>query len=87
MRDLISTFYLAGNYPMALAALDAADKLETPPAGAWFIRALCYDKLIQVRPALDAYRKFLELDQNRNPDQVWQATQRIHVLEKMAEKK
>jgi len=86
-RDLISTFYLAGNYPMALAALDAVDKLEAPPAGAWFIRALCYDKLMQVRPALDAYRKFLELDQNRNPDQIWQATQRIHVLEKMANKK
>lgn len=87
MRDLISTFYLAGNYSMALAALDAADKFETPPAGAWFIRALCYDKLMKVLPALDAYRKFLELDQNRNPDQVWQATQRIHVLQKMAEKK
>ncbi len=86
-RDLISTFYLAGNYPMALAALDATDKIEAPAAGAWFIRALCYDKLVQVRPALDAYRKFLELDQNRNPDQVWQATQRIHVLEKMANKK
>lgn len=87
IRDLISTFYLGGNYPMALAALDAADKLDTPSAGAWFIRALCYDKLRQVRPALDAYHKFLELDQDRNPDQVWQANQRIHVLEKMAEKK
>jgi Flp pilus assembly protein TadD len=86
-RDLISTFYLSGNYPMALAALDAAEKMETPAAGAWFIRALCYDKLMQVRPALEAYRKFLELDQNRNPDQIWQATQRIHVLEKMADKK
>lgn len=86
-RDLISTFYLSGNYPMALAALDAAEKMETPAAGTWFIRALCYDKLMQVRPALEAYRKFLELDQNRNPDQIWQATQRIHVLEKMADKK
>ena len=58
-HDLTSTFYLAGNFPMALAALDATDKLETPNAGAWFIRALCYDKLRQARPALDAYRKFL----------------------------
>jgi Flp pilus assembly protein TadD len=86
LKDLTSTYYLAGNFPMALAGLDATDKMETPGAGAWFIRALCYDKLRQVRPALDAYHKFLELDQNRNPDQVWQANQRIHVLEKMAKK-
>jgi Flp pilus assembly protein TadD len=86
LKDLTSTYYLAGNFPMALAGLDATDKMETPGAGAWFIRALCYDKLRQVRPALYAYHKFLELDQNRNPDQVWQANQRIHVLEKMAKK-
>ena len=86
-KDLSSTYYLAGNYAATLALLDAIAKAETPSAGTWFIRALCYDKLGQVQPALDAYRKFLELDGNKNPDQVWQANQRIHVLEKMAEKK
>jgi Flp pilus assembly protein TadD len=86
MKDMTSTFYLSGNYPMTLAGLDVTDKLETPGPGAWFIRALCYDKLRQVRPALDAYHKFLELDHDQNPDQVWQANQRIHVLEKMSHK-
>jgi Flp pilus assembly protein TadD len=87
LKDLTSSYYLGGNYAMAIAGLDAAEKFETPNAGAWFIRALCYDKLIQIQPALDAYRKFLELDQNKNSDQVWQANQRIHVLQKMADKK
>jgi Flp pilus assembly protein TadD len=86
-KDLSSTYYLAGNYPAALTTMDAIDKREAPGAGAWFIRALCYDKLNQVPSALEAYRKFLELDQNRNPDQVWQATERIHVLEKTGQKK
>jgi Flp pilus assembly protein TadD len=86
-KDLSSTYYLGGNCPGALATLDVIAKAETPGAGAWFIRALCYDKLVQVQPALEAYRKFLELDDNKNPDQVWQANQRIHVLEKMADKK
>lgn len=86
-KDLSSTYYLAGNCPAALEGLDLIARVETPGAGTWFIRALCYDKLVQVKPALDAYRKFLELDENRNPDQVWQANQRIHVLEKMAGKK
>ena len=86
-KDLSSTFYLAGNYQATLTALDVIAKVETPGAGPWFIRALCYDKLNQVEPALEAYRKFLALDENKNPDQVWQATQRIHVLEKMDKKK
>jgi Flp pilus assembly protein TadD len=86
-KDLTATFYQSGNYAAALAGYDVVDKLEKPGAGVWFIRALCYDKLNQVQPALDAYRKFLDLDQNQHPDQVWQANQRIHVLEKRAEKK
>ncbi len=83
--DLSSTYYLSGNCPATLSALDLIARVETPNAGAVFIRALCYDKLNQVLPALDAYKKFLELDQNRNADQVWQAEQRIHVLEKKAQ--
>jgi Flp pilus assembly protein TadD len=86
-KDLTSTFYLSGNYAAALAGYDVVEKMEKPGAGVWFIRALCYDKLDQVQPALGAYRKFLDLDQNQHPDQVWQANQRIHVLEKRLEKK
>ncbi len=86
-KDLSSVFYLEGNYPATLSALDLIAKAETPNAGQWFIRALCYDKLDEVQPAIDAYRKFLELDQNKNPNQVWQANQRIHVLEKRAQNK
>jgi tetratricopeptide (TPR) repeat protein len=87
LKDLSSTYYLSGNCAATLASLDAIDLREAPGPGPWFIRALCYDKLNQVQPALAAYRKFLELDENRNPDQVWQANQRIHVLQKAAEKK
>lgn len=86
-KDLGSTYYLAGNCQATLAALDVIAKAETPGAGTWFIRALCYDKLGEVQAALEAYRRFLTLDANKNPDQVWQANQRIHVLEKTAEKK
>jgi Flp pilus assembly protein TadD len=86
-KDLSSTYYLAGNCPATLQVLDVVAKAETPGAGTWFIRALCYDKLAQIQPALDAYRRFLDVDENKNPDQVWQANQRIHVLEKMAGKK
>jgi len=86
-KDLSSTYYLAGNYPATLSVLDVIAKAEKPTAGAWFIRALCYDNLHQTQPALDAYQRFLELDQGKNPDQVWQAQQRSIVLKKVLEKK
>jgi tetratricopeptide (TPR) repeat protein len=86
-KDLRSAYYLGGNYSATLATQDLIAKVETPGAGEWFIRALCYDKLNQPKPALEAYEKFLELDQGRNPDQVWQAQQRSKVLRRMLDQK
>jgi Flp pilus assembly protein TadD len=86
-KDLSSTFFLGGNYPATLATLDEIAKMEPPGAGTWFIRAICYDKLRQTKPALEAYQKFLQLDQDKNPDQVWQAQQRSKVLQRMLEQK
>ena len=86
-KDLSSTFFLAGNYPAALATMDEIANMEQPGAGVWFIRAICYDKLSQPKPALEAYQKFLELDQDKNPDQVWQAKERSKVLQRMLERK
>jgi Flp pilus assembly protein TadD len=86
-KDLSSTFFLTGNYPAALATMDEIAKMEQPGAGVWFIRAICYDKLNQPKPALEAYQKFLKLDQDKNPDQVWQARERSKVLQRMLERK
>jgi len=86
-KDLRSTYYLGGNYSATLATQDLIAKTETPGPGEWFIRALCYDKLNQPKPALEAYEKFLELDQDKNPDQVWQAQQRSKVLRRMLDQK
>ncbi|HSC45023.1 MAG TPA: tetratricopeptide repeat protein [Candidatus Acidoferrum sp.] len=86
-KDLTTTYYLGGNYPATLTLLDEVAKRETVTPGELFVRALCYDKLQQTKPALEAYQKFLEADQNRNPDQVWQAQQRIIVLKKTLDKK
>src|SRR5258706_5492650 len=86
-KDLSSTFFLGANYPAALAMLDEIAKMEQPGAGVWFVRAICYDKLNQPKLALDAYQKFLALDQDKNPDQVWQAKERSKVLQRMLERK
>jgi Flp pilus assembly protein TadD len=86
-KDLTATFFLVGNYPATLAAQDEIAKVEQPGAGVWFIRAICYDKLNQPKLALEAYQKFLQLDQDKNPDQVWQAKERSKVLQRMLERK
>ena len=86
-KDLSSAYYLSGDCASTLAALDEIAKMETPGAGPWFIRALCYDKLNQPKPALEAYQKFLSLDQGQNADQVWQAQERSKVLRKVLEHK
>ena len=86
-KDLGSVYYLSGNYPAALNILDAVAKVETPNAGVWFIRALCYDNLKQQKPALEAYQKFLAMDGDKNPDQVWQAQQRSELLKRVLHQK
>jgi tetratricopeptide (TPR) repeat protein len=86
-KDLSSTYYLSGNCPATLATLDVIAKMEPARSGAWFIRALCYDKLHQLKPALEAYDKFLTLEQGKTSDQVWQAQQRSKVLKHMLEGK
>jgi tetratricopeptide (TPR) repeat protein len=86
-KDLRTTYYLGGNFPATLSVQDLIAKVETPGPGEWFIRALCYDKLNQPKPALEAYEKFLELDRDKNPDQVWQAQQRSKVLRRMLDQK
>jgi len=86
-KDLSSSYYLSGDCVSTLASLDVIAKVEPPAAGSWFIRALCYDKLHQIKPALDAYQKFLTMDEGKNPDQIWQAQQRTAVLKHQLEAK
>jgi tetratricopeptide (TPR) repeat protein len=53
---------------------------ETPPLGSWFVRATCYDKLGQAPQALDAYKKFLELNKDENSDMYFEASARVRTL-------
>jgi Tfp pilus assembly protein PilF len=86
-KDMNSAYYLSGDCISTLSGLDVIAKVEPPGAGAWFIRALCYDKLHQIKPALEAYQKFLSMDEHKNPDQIWQAQQRSQVLKHQLEAK
>ena len=75
------------DYPQALAALDKLRELkaETPPH--FFFRAIILDKTKQQKPALAAYRRFLELAQGKFPDQEFQARQRARIIERELSKR
>ena len=73
---------MAENYPPALAALDRIAALNAEKPGHVFLRAIVLDKIHDVKPALASYQRFLEMSKGENPDQEWQARQRIKTLER-----
>jgi len=87
LRDLAATYYLAENYPAALQVQDAILKREPATAYFWFVRATCFDKLGAKPQALEAYEKFVAMDQGRSDKQDFQARERMKVIRKELERK
>lgn len=83
-NEAASIFVLAELYPQALAALDKIRNLKAETAGDYFYRAIIYDKLHQVKPALENYQKFLAASDGKFPNQEFQARQRSKLLEREA---
>jgi len=79
--------YMMGNFQPALIAFDKARDLGENTAGNWFLHAIILDKLKQLKPAMEAYEKFLSLSGGKNPDQEFQARQRIRILKRELEKR
>ena len=83
-NEAASAFVLAELYPQALAALDKIRNLQAETAGDFFYRAIIYDKLHQIKPALENYQKFLATSGGKYPNQEFQARQRSKLLEREA---
>ena len=86
-NELAAALVLAQNYPQALAALDRVKALGGEKAGHHFLRAIMLDKMKQYKPALDSYEKFLAGSQGQNPDQEFQARQRVRIIKKELNKR
>ncbi len=82
LRYLISAFYLNEDYAATLGAMDRLAKMEPVKPYAWFVRAICYDKLSQKAEAIDAYQKFLDQDNGEHDSQELQARHRMLALQK-----
>ncbi len=86
-NELGGMLYMTGDLPPALAAYNKAHELGDDSAGNWFLRAIILDKLKQLKPALDAYQHFLSMSQGKNPDQEFQARQRVRIIQRELEKR
>jgi tetratricopeptide (TPR) repeat protein len=87
LKDLVLAQYLNKNYPASLEGIDLLSKRESLPPGSWFMRATCYDKLEQPANALEAYKRFLELNKDLNNDMYFEASSRARTLTRELEKK
>lgn len=85
--DLGGMLYMTGSFRQALAAFDRARDLGESTPGNWFFRAIILDKLKQLKPALEAYQKFLSLSKGAHPDQEFQARQRSRIIQRELEKR
>jgi tetratricopeptide (TPR) repeat protein len=80
LRELVSVYYLSGQYEATVSTLDLLAQRETPSALDWFFRALSCDKLGRRPEAAAAYQKFLEMDRGERADQEFQAQARLKLL-------
>ena len=85
--ELAAARYMTGDAQQSLADLDRARDLGENTAGNWFFRAIILDKARQLKPALEAYQRFLSMSQGKNLDQEFQARQRVRIIQKDLEKK
>ena len=86
-RDLADMLYMTGDYQRSLAAFEKARDLGEDTAGNCFLRAIILDKLRQLKPALEAYQRFLAMSQGKNPDQEFQARQRARIIRNELERR
>jgi len=85
--ELGDMLYMAGDYPQSLAAFEQANKLGENTPGNWFLRAIILDRLKQLKPARKAYEQFLSMSQGKNPDQEFQARQRVRIIQRELERR
>ena len=73
---------MAEDYANALGALDRLAALHAEKPGHVFFRAIVLDKIRQQKPALESYQRFLAMSKGENPNEEFQARQRIKILER-----
>jgi tetratricopeptide (TPR) repeat protein len=86
-NELVVMLVQLDDFPRALAALDRIKALGGEKPGHYFYRAIILDKTKQLKPALEAYQKFLASADGKFPDQEFQARQRARIIQRELSKR
>jgi len=85
--DLAGILVLIDDYGHALAALDKVRALNGEKPGHIYLRAIIYDKVRQIKPALASYKEFLAVSGGKYPDEEFKARQRARILQTELDKR
>jgi tetratricopeptide (TPR) repeat protein len=80
-NELATVYVVNGDYGDGLAALDHVRALGKEIPGDFYFRGICLDRMRELKPAIEAYRRFLETDGGKMADQEFLARQRIRIME------
>ncbi len=80
-NELATIYVVNADYVDGLAALDRVRALGKELPGDFYYRAICLERLRQLKPAVEAYRQFLAGDGGKMPDEEFRARQRVRILE------
>jgi tetratricopeptide (TPR) repeat protein len=80
--ELADMLVLLENYPAALTALDRVAALHAEKPGHVYVRAIVLDKMKQLKPALESYKRFLAMSTGLSPDEEFKARQRARIIER-----
>jgi tetratricopeptide (TPR) repeat protein len=69
------------DYQLVIRALDVRAKLVPESPMTYFLRALAYDHLRDLKKAATNFHLFLNIAKGKYPDQEWQATHRLIAIE------
>ena len=81
-HELAGVLVMLENYPRALEAYGQLEALGEKCAGVQFFKAVCQDRMQLRAEALASYERFLALSAGANPDQEFQARQRVATLKR-----
>lgn len=85
-NEFAGMLILLEQHAAALEALEKTKQLGGETAAYHFFRGTILDAEKQYKPALEAYRRFLELSAGRAPDEEFKARQRARIIERILNK-
>jgi Flp pilus assembly protein TadD len=80
-NEIAGVMIAAEQYPQALAALDQVRARSAETSAHYYLRAISYDHLHQLKEALANYNKFLDMSQGKMPDEEFKARQRARIIQ------